>query len=365
MRGAVSKSSRSTQAAFRTAVFFLKVLPTMPSGLIDRVTPQPVVERMSYPTRDGTAEGDLYRPATPGPHPGLVVCLGVVPFEVDHPQVPRLGEALARSGFATLLYWSPAMRDLRLDPVDTDNLALAYDRLLAEPSVDPARSGLLGTCVGASFALMAAAHPLVRERVRFVGAFAPYASMWSLAVAIASATRVTRNGHQPWPVDQLTRAVFERSMTSTLDRDEAALLLRVLADGCLECRVDELSAETRLVLPLLTTSTPEAADTALRRLPACMQERLTQLSPLTYLNDIHAPLIMVGHDRDDTVIPVDESRRLVAAFGGRAGVRYTEFGMFQHADPTKRKLPLPRLLYELSKFYRYIYPMYRHVVGVY
>src|SRR4051794_30116451 len=25
-----------------------------------------------------------------GPHPGIVVCLGVVPFGADHPQVPRL-----------------------------------------------------------------------------------------------------------------------------------------------------------------------------------------------------------------------------------------------------------------------------------
>jgi dienelactone hydrolase len=338
MRGTVLRSSQSVRAAFRTAVFFLKVLPMLPSGAIDRLTPPPVVERLSYPTRDGLAEGDLYRPATPGPHPGLVVCLGVVPFGVDHPQVPRLGEALARSGFAALLYWSPAMRDQRLDPVDIDNIALAYDRLLEHPAIDPARSGLLGTCVGASFALMAAAHPLIRERVHFVGAFAPYASMQSLAVAIASATRSTRDGPQPWAVDPLTRAVYERTMSALLEGDESTLSL-----------------------PLLGSLTPEAAAIALRHLPVAIQERLARLSPLTCLADIYAPLIMIGHDRDDTVIPVDESRQLVAAFSGRAGVHYTEFGMFQHADPTKRKLPLPRLVSELSKFYRFVYPMYRQV----
>jgi len=345
-------------AAVRTTVFFLKVLPTMPSGLIDRVTPSPTVERLEYPTRDGTATGDLYLPGTSGPHPGMVVCLGVVPFGIDHPQVPRLGEALARSGFAALLYWSPAMRDQRLDPVDIDNIALAYDRLLAHPGIDPARSGLLGTCVGASFALMAAAQPLVRERVRFVGAFAPYASMWTLGEAIASATRMTMSGRVPWAVDPVTRAVYERSMTSLLESDEATLLLRSLPDGA-SCDPQPLSDDARLILPLLTPLAPESASAALRQLPPVMQERLTQLSPLTYLEGLHAPLIMVGHDRDDMVIPVDESRRLVAALGGRAGVRYTEFGMFQHADPTKRKLPLPRLIHELGKFFRFVYPMYR------
>jgi hypothetical protein len=91
------------RAAAKTAVCLLKVYPMLPSRPLDWVTPRPVVERLHYPTSHGPADGQLYRPATAGPHPGLVVCLGVVPFGVDHPQVPRLGEALARSGFAALL----------------------------------------------------------------------------------------------------------------------------------------------------------------------------------------------------------------------------------------------------------------------
>ncbi len=63
----------------------------------------------------GEVEGDLYRPSTGGPHPGVVVCLGVVPFGVDHPQVPRLEDALARAAFVALIHWSPAMRDLHLE----------------------------------------------------------------------------------------------------------------------------------------------------------------------------------------------------------------------------------------------------------
>src|SRR5919201_1764452 len=147
------------RAAAKTAICLLKVFPMLPSRPLDWVTPRPVVERVSYRTSHGWAEGDLYRPSTAGLHPGVVVCLGVVPFGVDHPQVPRLGEALARAGFAALLYWSPAMRDFRLDPADVEDVASAYDALLARPDVDGARSGLPGTCVGGAFALMAAATP--------------------------------------------------------------------------------------------------------------------------------------------------------------------------------------------------------------
>ncbi len=140
------------------------------------------------------AEGDFYRPSAGGPHPGIVVCLGVVPFGVDHPQVPRLREALARAGFAALLYWSPAMRDFRLDPGDVEGIALAYRWLIEQPFVAPARSGLFGTCVGGAFALMASASPHIRDRVGFVGAYAPYSSWWTFARDIASATRSRGTG---------------------------------------------------------------------------------------------------------------------------------------------------------------------------
>jgi hypothetical protein len=55
---------------------------------------------------------------------------------------------------------------------------------------------------------------------------------------------------------------------------------------------------------------------------------------------------------------VGESRRLVAALHGRAGVHYTEM-QFQHLDPAKGRLPLPRLLKEFGKFYLAMLPLFR------
>src|SRR5512146_2087141 len=168
----IRQAAISVHALGRALVFVLKLFPMLPSRPVDWVTPRPLVERVRYPKRLGEAEGDLYRPARRGPFPGILVCLGVVPFGVDHPQVPILGRALARAGFAALLYWSPHMRDFRLDPEDIGNLALAYQWLVDRPDVDASRSGLLGTCVGGSFALMAAADPIVRDRIAFVGTYA-------------------------------------------------------------------------------------------------------------------------------------------------------------------------------------------------
>jgi hypothetical protein len=79
---------------------------------------------------------------------------------------------------------------------------------------------------------------------------------------------------------------------------------------------------------------------------------------MRYLQDIYAPLIVLLHDRGDQVIPVDESRRLVEAFKGRPGLHYTEMG-FQHLDPEKGRLPLPRLVRELGRFFLAVYPLFR------
>lgn len=351
------------RAAARTTTFFLKVLPMLPSGPIDRLTGTPVVERVRYPTRAGEVEADLYRPSGPGPHPGMVVCLGVVPFEVDHPQVPVLGRALARSGFAALLHWSPAMRAFRLEPEDVDDIALAYRWLIDRPEIDPERSGLLGTCVGGSFALMAAASPLIRDQVAFVTEWAAYSSMWTFARDIASATRPSGTTRELWPVDPLTRKVYVQSMTAVLEPSEAELLRSAFVERTGRVDPSALSADGRAICALLGALDPDEADRALHELPATLQQRLDALSPLRYLKDIRAPLIAIAHDRDDAVIPLDESRQMWSVLSKRPGAHYTELGMFQHMDPTKQRVSPPVMLRELSRFFAFVYPVFRQAVG--
>src|SRR5688500_14179514 len=89
-------------AVTRSPIFILKALPWT-SGAIDKVTPRPVIEHFAYPGQAEGAAAEVFRPAARGPHPAVVVSLGVVPAGIDHPQRTRLGEALARAGFATLL----------------------------------------------------------------------------------------------------------------------------------------------------------------------------------------------------------------------------------------------------------------------
>ena len=356
-----NRATRPVRAMARTAVFFLKVFPMLPSKPIDWVTKTPVIQKVNYPSTSGLVEAELYRPSTNGPHPGILVCLGVVPFGVDHPQVPVLGKALARAGFVTLLYWSPAMRDFRLDPEDLENIPLAYNWLIKQPYVDPTRSGLLGTCVGGSFALMAAADHLIRDHVAFLSAYAPFSSMNTFARDIASASCFHEDGRKPWTVDQLTHKVFVQSLTAVLEAEEAERIRNAVIEGNGQLEVSSLSADGQAVYALLSAQDEYDAEKALQDLPQNMHERLTTLSPMNYLKNVRAPLIVLLHDRGDQVIPIGESQRLVAALDGYPGVHYTEM-QFSHLDPVKGKLPFFRLLREFGKFILAVYPLFRQAV---
>ncbi len=368
----VHRAGATIDAAARSLVFLLKALPAT-SGTIDRMTPPPIVERLAYPTRSGVAEADLVRPAARGPHPAVVVSLGVVPAGMDHPQRARFGEALARAGFVALLHWSPAMRDQRLDPEDIDDLASAYETLSEQPFVDPSRSGFMGTCVGGSLALLAAAQPRIRDRLAFVSAYAPYASMWTLARDVGSATRSIDGVREPWLVDPLVWKTYVRSVTAWLDPCEAARLRVAFQDrfvwtasqSVVESPVaalpaTELSEHGRAVHRILTATDPAAVELALGGLPGDVRASFDAMSPIRCIDDVRAPVIVLLHDRHDHIIPVSESRRLWTMLRDRPGASYTELE-FRHLDPTKLS-PL-RLARELPKLYRAIYPIYRQAMS--
>jgi hypothetical protein len=361
LRDGIARIGLSLRALRSTTIFVLNVLPMFPSRPLDWLSPSPVRETVHYPTQRGLVEGEIWRPPTAGPHPAVLLCLGVIPVDVVHPQVARLQESLARAGFVTLLYWSPAMRDFRLDPDDVDDLAMAYEWLIAQPVVDPTRSGMIGTCVGGAFVLMAAAQRPIRKDVAFVSLFAPYASMWTLARDIASASWLREGIRERWEVDPLSRKVYVHSMTAVLDAEEATKLREAFADPTGQLDSSELSELGQVIAPLLVEMSSEQAESEFSRLPPELQARFDAMSPMSYLEDLEAPLISLMHDRDDPVIPPSESEALRDALADRPGLRYTEFIMFKHLDPTKVQLHLLPLLRELGRFVLALYPTFRRV----
>ena len=140
-----------------------------------------------YPSSEGTTVADVYRPDDKRRHAAVVLFLGANAAGRDDEDVVNLGNALARAGYVVMFHWSPTMAlRANIEPAETGNLVWAFQYLSEREYVDLDRVGLGGFCVGASFALVAAADPGIRDDVHFVNAFGPYYDARTLLLQAAS-----------------------------------------------------------------------------------------------------------------------------------------------------------------------------------
>ena len=343
------------RAMVKTAFFISQVVPAVPS--LAWFQPEPIRERIQVPTPEGLREADLYRPPGDGPYTATLFFLGVAPAGPDDSRVVSLGDALARAGMVTLMYWSPEMLDRRIHSPDIQNLVAAFQFLQAQPMVDEARVGMAGLCVGASFVLMAAAQEEVRGDIAFVNAFGPYFRLEDLARAIGTGTRFSGDERNEWAPGNLTREVTTKLLLESLASEpEAAQVDQALAQGG-DLSPADLSAEGYAVYRILAGGTVEEVESAVSAFPADLLAKMTEVSPERYVDEIVAP-VLIMHDRGDDAVPPEESRRLAAALGDHRVERYTEFSLFQHVTPT-RPVGVIELGRELNKLFWYLYGIMR------
>ena len=118
------------------------------------------------------------------------------------------------------------------------------------------------------------------------------------------------------------------------DPTDTEILTRIYIDEgeATPTELASLSARGRIAVRLMDGVTPEEAESLYSALPPSFGENLARVSPVTYIGGIQAPLLVM-HDRDDRMVPVTESRRLVQATQDGLDVRYTELSAFDHLLP--------------------------------
>ena len=322
------------RTGFRTALFVLQLLeqPLKPQSWI---SDEPLREVAVYRSPSGSDVADIYRLPDGRSRAAVLLVIGVSPEGLDDPNAVNLGKALARAGFVTMMHWSPGMGlDANISPAEPENIVQAFLYLEKQEYVDRERVGLGGFCVGASLALVAAADPRIRDRVAFVNAFGPFFDAEELLLQAASRS-VVYEGDAAWQPDPLTLRVLANELIETMDdRADAAILTRIYIDGAeaTAAELASLSPRGRTAVRLLDGVTPEEAETLYSTLPSGFGENLARISPSTYIEDVQARLLVM-HDREDRMVPVTESRRLLDATRDRLDVRYTELSAFDHLLP--------------------------------
>ncbi|GBD10566.1 hypothetical protein HRbin23_00210 [bacterium HR23] len=339
------------RTAFKTTLFVLQILPQVPVRPQEWLAPEPRVREVRFSRPRGEGVADLYEPARPGRKGAILLFLGVNPAGRDDPRVVNLGKALARAGIVTLIPWSEPMAQKRIEPEEVETLVSAFQYLVGLPTVNPRRVGMGGFCVGASFALMAAADPRIRDQVAFVNALSVYFDARDLVVQVASRTRFWDGHAEAWEPDPLTREVLEGHLLSSLSPGEQEGVRKALAGD--RGAVEALSPHGRAVLGLLEGPSLAEARALLAQLPPTALEFLRRISPSEYVGALRAQ-VLIMQDREDALVPFTEARRLAHALDGRVPVRYSEFALFRHVDPARRVGPV-RFVGEAWKLFRHLY----------
>ena len=345
------------KAGFRAALFVPQVLdaPIKPQLWFSG---DPVRHEVTYPQANGTGVADVYRIPDGEPRAAVLLFLGANAAGRDDKDVINLGEALARSGFVVMFHWSPTMAlQHNIDPAEIDNLVRAFQFLERQEWVDSERVGIGGFCVGASFSLVAAADPRIRDRVRFVNAFGPYFDARELLIQVVTRSRIDQGVRTPWQPDRLTLEVFANELIETVDdpADNELLTKRYMAGESIDAQPATSAGQT--VARLLEGVSPEEAARLYLTLPEDFREGMDQISPSRYVNDIKAKLLVL-HDRNDELVPSAESRRLAAAMADRGDIRYTELLSFDHVRP-ETGTGAWLLIKEGFKLYRHMYSVMR------
>ncbi len=347
------------KAGFHTVMFVSQVLdlPVKPQAWFSKET---IRHEVHYQSSDGTTVADVYRPDDDRQHAAVVLFLGANAAGRDDEDVVNLGQALAGAGYAVMFHWSPTMAlKANIEPAETGNLVWAYQYLAEREYVDPDRVGLGGFCVGASFALVAAADPRIQDHVYFVNAFGPYYDAETLLLQAASRSVEYDGERTPWDVDRLTMRVLANELIETLEDpdDIDALTRRYMNNQALTPEeVAALSPAATNVARLLDGTTPGEAQALYTALPEQFRSDLKGISPSAYVDDINARLLIL-HDRNDRLVPAAESRRLLNATEGRGDVRYTEVLAFEHVRPSGGGIW--DLLAEAWRLFRHMYSIIR------
>ena len=349
-------------AAARTALFIPQVLPAVGIKPQQWLTREPVRREVTYPLAQGEGAADVYEPAGAGSRSAVLISMGVNPMGRADPRVVRLADGLARAGMVVMLPFSETMTSERLDPEEVDNLVRGFLRMSALASVDPDRAGMAGFCVGASMVAVAAADERIRDRVRFVNSFGGYHDARDLVRSVATESRFSDGRAEKWRSNHLSlKLVRKHLIEGVASGAEREALTRAFLEGepVQRMETEGLSPDAEAVRRLLSGPGPEEVDALLDRLSPATLESMRRISPSAQVGTLKARVLAM-HDREDDLVPSEESRRLVDALGPRNDAYYTEFSFFKHVDPTRSVAPL---LYvrEAFKLFRHMYQIMRQV----
>lgn len=326
------------RVAYLAALVLVESATPDVDGPIAVLRPDPLVEQVSFEVGDKRIVADLYSPARGRRHPGIVLNHGVAPDGRRDARLVNFADALARAGFVSLVPEFTNLAGFRVRPSDVDEIVGAFEYLESSPLVRSDRIGLFGFSYAGGLSVLAAGDERISERVRFCFSLGGYYDLRNVVTFMT--TGMYRDGDR-WsylePQSSGKWAFLLNSIDLIEDERDRSLLqgiarLKLDEPGSdVSGRVEALGEEGARVYALMVNRDPKLVGSMIDGLNERVRGYFERLSPKGRMGAVRTHLIL-GHGRDDNMIPYTESLALARAAPPAATVHLKILDSFKHVD---------------------------------
>ncbi len=246
----------------------------------------------------------------------LLIVHGVNPTGKNSLDLVRISEALAQAGFAVYVPDFAEMKKQHLRPEEAGNIKAVFHSIGRDAAI---------ACFsyGCGPALVAAADPEIRERVRFAVAFGGYYD-------IRETLEYVITGPES-PIAYLKWVYLAANADLAAEAHDQQQLRKFAEDR--GGPHENLSSDAQSLLQIFFASSPKDFRLRLRAGPEALHRRLDALSPSLHISGLRAPLILI-HGINDPAIPVQQSIELAkAARANGLASSLTLLRMYGHVHP--------------------------------
>ena len=305
---------------------------------------------------------DIYEPATqppliPGGREAIIVVVGAGDNRAV-PQLVNLLRAFAHEGIVVVNVGTPTLFNYQVSARDGEAVVQTFELMEHWPGVDPHHIGIITFSVGDELACVGAADPRIRDHVAFLGMLGGYFDVTSLIRTIGRRAQEVDGQTQPWHPISTDLYTLASTVSSLLSPTENKLLqkafpLNNIAPPLTVQQQAQLSQSTAAFYHLLEGDEPGSVDRNLRALSPQMKALLVQLSPMSVIDQIRAPIHLL-HDRNDQSIPFTQAQEFAAALARlHHPYDFAAYGIFSHVQ-VRSNLDMAQLLSDGTKLFQTI-----------
>jgi acetyl esterase/lipase len=332
--------STHIHVAYLTALVLVELGSPEVDGPIAARRPDPIVERVSFDAYGTTMVADLYRPPDDKRHPGIILSHGVAYRGKDDPRLVNFADALARVGYVALVPDFVNLKEFRVRPSDIDEFVCSFEYLEEYARIRPDRIGLFGFSYAGGLAVLSASDPRIADRVRFCFLLGGYYDLENV-ITYMTTGMYERDGERVYlePRNSGRWAFLLNSADLIEDEADRETLMRVSRlkmddpDHDVSALVATLGQEGTRAYALMVNDDPDSTRGLIEGLSERVQEYFSDLTLEGRIDGLRARLI-VGHGKDDDLIPYTESLLLAENVPPGTPIHLEILESFHHVDIT-------------------------------